>query len=97
MNGHQGTYYAGKSSTLKAVATTAHCAIEGYKSAIETFLVCIVKRVEALKSGLLKIRIRSELILVSDWSFTIGQLQLQQSHGFWLSPLRNRLEERCPP
>jgi hypothetical protein len=30
------TYYAGKSSTLKAVATTAHCAIEGYKSAIET-------------------------------------------------------------
>jgi len=30
-------YYAGNSSTLNAVATTAHCAIEGYKSAIETF------------------------------------------------------------
>ena len=31
------TYYAGNNSTLKAVATTAHCAIDGYKSAIETF------------------------------------------------------------
>jgi hypothetical protein len=29
------TDYAGKSSTLKAVATTAHCAIDGYMSAIE--------------------------------------------------------------
>lgn len=29
-----GTYYAGKSSTLKAVATMAHCANEGYRSAI---------------------------------------------------------------
>ena len=30
------TDYAGKSSTLNAVATTAHCAIDGYMSAIET-------------------------------------------------------------
>ena len=29
------TDYAGKSSTLNAVATTAHCAIDGYMSAIE--------------------------------------------------------------
>jgi hypothetical protein len=32
----ENTYYAGNSSTLNAVATTAHCAIEGYRSAIET-------------------------------------------------------------
>jgi hypothetical protein len=29
------TDYAGKSSTLNAVATTAHCAIDGYMPAIE--------------------------------------------------------------
>ncbi len=28
-------YYAGKSNTLNAVATTAQCAIDGYMSAIE--------------------------------------------------------------
>lgn len=33
----QVTCYAGNSSTLSAVVTTAHCVIEGYKSAIETF------------------------------------------------------------
>lgn len=32
--GIERTYYAGNNNILKAVATTAHCAIEGYISAI---------------------------------------------------------------
>lgn len=35
------TYYAGKSSTLKAVATTATCAIEGRRSAIGASQLCL--------------------------------------------------------
>lgn len=31
------TYYAGKRRTLNAVATTAHCAIEGYISDMEAY------------------------------------------------------------
>ena len=37
------TDYAGKSSTLNAVATTAHCAIDGCISAIEASHVSIHK------------------------------------------------------
>lgn len=35
----RGAYYAGNKRSLKAVATTAHCAIDGYRSAIETLPV----------------------------------------------------------
>jgi hypothetical protein len=33
------TYYAGNSSTFKAVATTAHCAIDGYSSDMAALIV----------------------------------------------------------
>lgn len=33
------TYYAGNSKTFKAVVTTAHWAMEGYRSAMETLTV----------------------------------------------------------
>lgn len=34
------TYYAGNKSTFNAAATTAHCVMEGYSSAIEACAVC---------------------------------------------------------
>jgi hypothetical protein len=58
------TDYAGKSSTLNAVATTAHCAIDGYMSAIQAsqslYVPSISRPIRALIS-LLEIKVFIDL------------------------------------